>query len=228
MNSNEDYKSVWAAILDKCHAAVQKGTLFYPQIETYLSDTELSRAEFSLGSRYLPRGYYCPSPDIECIITNMHRGRIAKRVTKSTRTTNFYMFNKDNKLFLAETFYPNGATTTEYILHEENVSYGFIYNKEGRIISINVEAYADGKLVNYLWASCIYKEATGYEFSWIINEDFRYLNQRQLETDFYNVQILMERICISRWKAAFDLDENEKIITKSRIPLSFKEEQLKV
>lgn len=221
---NSAYAFFWDSVLKKCQDAVAKGVSFYSQIETYLSATNLSKVEFSLGSRYLPRGYYCPSPDIEYIITNMHRGKIAKRLVKASKPTNFYMFNEENKIFLVETWYPNGSKGTEYILHEQNASYGFIYDQNGRVTSISVEEYADNKLCCYLWAACSYKEKEGYRFSWIINENLRYPDCGHLETDIYNVQTPMGRIWITRWKAVFDLDGNAKIIPNSRVSLLYEEE----
>ena len=211
-----EYIEYYNAVLDKCKSAIAEGVLFYPQIETYMSTTKLGKAEFSLGSRYMPRGFYCPSPDIECIITNMHRGKIAKRLSKKAKPPHRYMFNEENKLFLVETFLPNGVTETEYILHKQNYSYGFVYDRAGHITSISIEHYVDGKLCCYLWAACTYTQTAEYKFHMIIQEEFCYINEKNIETDFYTVQTALEQEHISRWKAAFGLDEGGKIILDSR------------
>lgn len=226
MKNDETYQAVWDSVLKKCQDVVAKGVSFYPQIETLLSDTAPSRKEFSLGSRYLPRGFYCPSPDMELIITNMRRGRIAKRLTKASKPTNSYQFNRENKLLLAETFYSNGAVQTEYILHTHNASYGFTYDRDCRITGISIEEYADNTLLSYLWAACSYRETTGYRFFRCIYETFHYLDCGQLETDFYLLEAPMDEVFLSRWKAVFDLDENGAISPGSRTLLLYEKEKL--
>lgn len=222
------YRSVLDSILNECKTAILEGLLFYSQIETYIATMKLDHVEFSIGSRYMPRGFYCPSPDIECIITNMRRGKIAKQLSKKAKPPHLYMFNEENKLFLVETFLPNGATETEYILHKQNYSYGFVYDRAGHVTSISIEHYADGKLCCYLWAACTYTQTAEYKFHMIIQEEFCYINEKNIETDFYTVQTALEQGYISRRKAAFELDENGKIVLNSRTLLLYDEAMLKL
>lgn len=215
MGTEEYYKAIWYSILEKCQAAITEGELFFPCIEKNL-EREAFKSEFSLGSRYLPRGFYCPSPDIECFITNMRRGRIAKRLTKKSKPSHHYLFKENNKLYLVKTFYPNGTIETEHIFYKQNVCYGFIYNSAGQITSLSVEEYLDNRLCNYLWAACCYCEADGYRFIRTINEKFRYLATKQLETDTYIAQAALGQVHMIRNGAIFDLDQHEKVILNSR------------
>lgn len=216
MSDNEYYKSRWKAVLQKCQEAAEVGGAFYPKAKTYLLEKRLGRAEFALGCHYMPRGFYCPSPDIECIITNMRRGRIAKKPTKSSKPTNFYMFDKEGKLYLVETFFPNDSTQTEYVVHGENMVHGFVYDQNGVITQISIEEYERGRLCNYVWAMCRCDKEADCEFNWVINETFRYLSCRRLETDMCDFQESIDGIHLARRKAVFNLDDNGRVILSSR------------
>lgn len=227
MEKAKYYKSLWKSALETLEIAIAEGTLFYPQIETVLSQTEPSRAEYALGSRYMPRGFYCPSPDIDCFITNMRRGKIAKRITTRSKPTFFYVFNEENKLFLSEEYYSTGTYATEYILHKKDVSYGFIYDESGYMTNISVEQCAENQLHQYLWATCSYNKEGGYKFHWVIQENFDYVSKESIETDFYNIQVVPKQVYISRWKSSFELNEHKEIMLHSRCELLFEEEHLK-
>ena len=177
-----------------------------------------SREEYGIGSRYMHRGAYHPSPVTEHYIRNCRRGRIAKRVTKATRPTNRYLFDQEGKLFLVETYIDDNTTTTEYIFHEDNTIYGikFAYwDKYGRYSdgTFSIERYEGGRIVSYLLA--------GWED--ISNSCKLQINIRQYETYCYDdkgyiiadVYELVSPDTGHFWKWKFDLSEDSTIIPNS-------------
>lgn len=217
----DTYKTLLDVLLKEIHKAIEKTKTVYPAIKSYAEDANIGKEVYSLGSRYLHRGYFCPSPDIEQMITNMRRGRIAKRLTKASRPTNRYLFDTNGKMILAETIYPN-CVKKEYIFYEQNHCYGINFDSYGRLTEISIEEFSDGKINNYIWAACSYNEATGYKIFKIFYENFRYVDTNVLATDFYIIQIPMQKCFLARWRAKYELDDGQPIIS-SRKQLLFDE-----
>ena len=220
LSTRDTYKNLLDVLLKDIHKAITKAQMVYPAIKSYVADADISKEVYSLGSRYLHRGYFCPSPDIEQMITNMRRGRIAKRLTKASRPTNRYLFDQKGNMILAETFYPN-CVKKEYIFYEQDHRYGFDYDSYGRLTEISIEECSNGKISNYIWAACTYNEATGYEIFRIFYENFRYVDTNILETDFHIIEIPMQKCFLARWKAAYELDDGRRPIISSRKELLY-------
>lgn len=158
-----------------CFESIEKGIQLSDELLRHDDTFQIGREEFGIQSRYLHRGFYCPSPVVEHIVTNMRRGKIAKRITKATRITNRYVFDSENKLRIAETIHPNGAIKTEHIVHEGNTVYGFVFGRNDHLFEVSIEQYEDGRIVSYLWAcgSCAF--SNGYHR----------ISHMQFETYFY-------------------------------------------
>lgn len=161
MEARPELKAVWEECVPQFQEYLQKGLEIQPKLYDIYSGLQVGRVEYAIGSRYLHRGFYCPSPVLEQIITNTRRGRIAKRMTKATRPTNRYVFDLEGKLRRADTFYPNGGTKTEYIFHEGEAICGLTFDPYGHISEISVERYAEGKIGSYLRACCNYDPTSG-------------------------------------------------------------------
>lgn len=209
------------AILDKCLKLCEDGIKMvmqtYPDLSLPSFEEHTGREEFSLGSRYLHRGFYCPSPDLEYIVTNMRRGKIAKRMTKRTRPTNRYCFDDDGRLKLAETYYPNGSIQKEYIFYVEDTVFGFTTEKNEYISKISIAKYADGKISYYLWAPCHYNRDMGVDYPyWIVYEKYNYSENSYLETEFYNLRLYGIHEGFGNYnKYRFILDDNGMVIGDS-------------
>ena len=117
-------KRIWDQCEQICLEYIPPLAARKAQIRQEYDEIQEGREEYGIGSRYMHRGVYHPSPVAEKWVTNRRRGRIAKRVTKATRPTNWYLFDQENKLFLVETYLEDGTTHTEYIFHEDNLIYG--------------------------------------------------------------------------------------------------------
>ena len=148
-------------------------------------------------------------------------------MTKASRPTNHYLFDAENKMYLAKVFYPNGYVQKEYIVREKDIVYGFVYDadQDNYLSEISIEEYKNDKLLSYLWGACYYFEDKGYSFSFIMSEFFDYPDDGHLETDFYFMQVL-DYVSIINGKSRFKLDADSKIIRESRLDLGYKEIRL--
>ena len=214
----DQLQAFWEAVRPRLQEAVRLGERFYPRSKSWLLENKLSNAHFALGSRYLPRGPLCPSPDLECVITNMRRGRIAKRLTEKSVPTNYYMFDREGRLYYAETFYPDFSKKREYILREGEWVYGFVYDQFGTLEEISIEGYEEGRLKCYTWAAC-----SRGGFLQVLHETLL-ARDGCLETDLYMAQTLGEQVRVSRWVAVYDLDQEGIIQRPTRQERLFKED----
>ena len=214
-------RDFWNSLANKCQTALAVADVFRTEISNWLLKNELGHAEFSLGCKYMPRGYYCPSPDIEFVITNMRRGKISQRSKNTSKPSNFYMFDKSGKVYLVETFYPNDAVQTEYILHEDNMVYGFVYDRNGKLEQLSIEEYEQGSLVQYTWA---YRSLG--EIKPAVHERFCYIGNKKIQTDIIIFHDTFDGISARQWENQYTLDADNKIIPTSRILVSFEEYSL--
>lgn len=215
MELRSNYETVWDKCISICLECIEKGVKLSDEISTLDSCFQRGREEFVINSRYLHRGFYCPSPVREYIVTNMRRGKIAKRITKASRITNRYVFDTENKMRIAETHYPNGYIKTEHILYDGNTVCGFTFDSCKHISEISMEWFADGRISSYFWACCWYEFSTGcYRVSHMTYETYSYDNKFFLDMEFYDM--LGERNDLGNYnKYRFSLDENGIIIADS-------------
>ena len=216
MKDSEKYGQITESCLELFRRYMQKGLHAHARLNNALSSLQISREEFALQSRYIHRGFYCPSPDLEYIVGNMRRGKIAERITSAKRLTNRYLFDKDGTLIAAETFYPNGSTKIEHIFYEDNIVYGVSYNAIDNALEISVEQYADNKIIAYLWAGCSYSPyKESISSVQMIYETYRYPSNTLLETDFYNIDIINGDTFCKHYRYRFILDRNGIVVPGS-------------
>ena len=111
------------------------------------------RREFASQSRYLHRGFYCPSPVLDRIIRSAKRGRILKRITSASKPTHEYGFDASGRLLWCTSFDRGSVLSTEYLIYDEAAVYGITFNAFG-MEAITEEVYEDGRLVRYLHGLC--------------------------------------------------------------------------
>lgn len=216
MRKSLNHEQIIESCLQIFHKYMKRGLISQAQLDNTFSNSEIRKEEFAIQSRYMHRGFYCPSPDLEYIVGNMRRGKIAERITSVTKLTNRYLFDKAGALIAAETFYPNGSTKIEYIFYEDNIIYGISYNAIDNGLEVSVEQYADNKIISYLWAGCTYspyKESiSGVQ---MIYETYQYPSDTLLETDFYNIDIINEDTFCKHYRYRFDLNQNGIVVPGS-------------
>ena len=78
---------------------------------------------------------------------------------KNSRPTNRYEFDLKGRLRLAETIYPNGSVSTEFLFYEGDVIFGLTYGDNSKLRALSVERYEDGRLVSYLLVDCYRRDS---------------------------------------------------------------------
>lgn len=136
----------FSVIAANAHSLYQKFQSAYP------ADTV--RHEYASQST-LRRGFYCPSPVIELIVRNIHRGRILKRITSRSNPTHEYGFSASGKLLWCTTLRNGAVSFTEYLSYENNRVYGFMFDAYGRLCTLTEEIYENDKIVSYSHCLCL-------------------------------------------------------------------------
>ena len=96
MNIDLKCTHIWNTCESIAALYYNKAVALIPQIKQFEKDFEPTRDEYCLQSRYLHRGFYCPSLILEHIVDNVKRGRLAKRMTSRTNPTNGYFYDEDD------------------------------------------------------------------------------------------------------------------------------------
>lgn len=141
----------------------QKGLALMEQANDFIKNDMIqqyqnkpcSRVEYGANSRYMPRGYYCPSIALDTVITNAKRGKLLKRLTQRSKPTHCFHFDESGKLIMVETKAPF-PETTEYIIYEQDRILGFSINAHNTITGLSEEIYEQGVLKNYFFAALTY------------------------------------------------------------------------
>lgn len=162
-----DPEQVWEECTALFWEYLQKEPSLEDEIDMLCSDIPIGKEEYALGAKYLHRGPYCPSPVHDKLVIGIRRGRIAKRMTKASRPTNRYEFDLEGKLRLAETIYPNGHVSTEFLFYEENVVFGLTYGGGDKLTALSVERYSEGRLGSYVLVDCY---RSGSEVDYVISK----------------------------------------------------------
>jgi hypothetical protein len=111
------------------------------------------RKEYAFGST-LHRGFYCPSPTYDLIVGNTKRGRRLKKFSATLSPSHEYGFSADGKLLYCKWLTKGSVVMTEYLEYSENVVHGILLSNDGYISTVTEETYANGKLIQYLYALC--------------------------------------------------------------------------
>lgn len=146
---------------------------------------EAARTEYAVGSRYLHRGFYCPSLILDQIVGGLRRGRIAKRITKATQISNIYDFDADGRLRIAKTAYYTGHMDCEYILYDKCMVYGFVLQEGNTFSHLSVERYNEGRIASYFTADCICHPSSQYYVFNARYEAYRYNDADSFDVEHY-------------------------------------------
>ena len=151
-----------------------------------------AREELAVNSRYLHRGFYCPSPIFDQITTNAKRGKLLKHPTKRSKITNRYCFDENGKLYLVEYISNHQLQYREYILQIGDVRYGFVFNIDGVLGGISAEIFYNHTLQSYMWATCYNSSSTGedWQTKYVRYETHKYENRKLSCVNFHHVALI--------------------------------------
>ena len=125
---------------------------------TKFAESNTRKTEFCIQSKYLHRGFYCPSPVLELLIENCKRGKLTAKPYKTTRDYYKYNFDNNNSMVSAE-HYITGLSCTpleiEFIIRDGDVEYGITFSnhKEAadyiEITYISMAKYENSAIKSY-------------------------------------------------------------------------------
>lgn len=135
-----------------CHHFSRKGEELFETAQQLISQKEVLeiacrkhtvREESAIQSRYLHRGYYCPSPVYDLIVGNARRGRILKRPNAKSKPTHVYGFDSNDRLLWCQN---NEQKGKEYLVYEGNRILGISLSVNANFYTISEEIYQNKKL----------------------------------------------------------------------------------
>lgn len=188
MNEKQYKYQVWTESNLKRNDLIKQGLEFYAKNQTVIFDKQPNlRKEVAVNSRYLHRGYYCPSPIQNLIFVNARRGKILKRETVRSKPTHYYYFDAENRLLISKWDSNMGSIYTEYLSYSGDYIYGYAFDESGNLVSVSEEYYHSRQIQSYFRSSCYndenrqwYASITSMEF-----EKYWYSETGISRADFY-------------------------------------------
>jgi hypothetical protein len=110
------------------------------------------RNEYASGGESLHRGYYCPSPTLDKLVGGLNRGRRLQKPRSNSHYYYKYYFDDNNRIIRCDNFIDDKCCVTEFIIFEDNKTYGITFNIEDNSTSLlSMEQYSDrGTLDKYI------------------------------------------------------------------------------
>lgn len=191
-------------------------------IDTYLLkykngnlNLDIKETKYAIGGELLHRGYYCPSPVEDIIISNVKRGRLSNKLTDKIRYK--YDFDKFGHLINVETIAE--FTRREYIWYKDNLQYGV--KTEGLEFSDYVSTtsrclYENAKIIRYELALVMSKTDLGeYCIGDVEVEEYFYDDKNELINilKYTHFQYKGERMISNRYLYELIRDDDNKVIS---------------
>lgn len=193
MNNTDYSNQVFISCQQLFHEAIEYGLEFIKkQSHRAYHEINPQRIACCANSRYLHRGFYCPSPVFDKVLVNSRRGKILPNCRKTIQLTHRYFYNQDDKIYLIE-YFSNGATEAyEYIVERQNKRFGFIIDDFGVLRHISIEEYNQGKLIAYMHSRCYLSTDNIYQSLNMHHEQYYYDPQQKLTNFDLNLIFLDE------------------------------------
>ena len=125
-----------------------------------LDNFTVTKEEYCSGFRFMPRGYYNPSPVRELIVGNEKRGRLLKQLTSRTKRYYRYLYD-DGVMRRTDLFNGGKLIETTYLFHDDNIVWEigkYVQpQNDSSIPIISKEVYENDVLMEYSVCS-LYKQ----------------------------------------------------------------------
>jgi len=147
------------------------------------------RTEYGIASKYVHRGYYCPSPITDLIIGNSHRGKLTKSIRSDTKDYFTYIFDEHNHMICAEhrmrVSKDDVPANHEFIIRDENVEFGITFtdNLNKEISFLSQAIYHDGLIRSY--SSAIFNAIMQFPMTSLDHEEYFYSDGILQRADVY-------------------------------------------
>lgn len=189
---------------------LQKEIEYFCRLSQHTDAVHMQYEEFATNSRFLHRGYYCPSPVQDVFVANARRGKLQTSNKQNRRITHRYCFNEKSQLVYVESYLPDGLTKKEYLFYDQETVYGFAYDSWGTLVGLSREIYSNNRIASYFCASCYIDKINKINMG-ITNthlEVFHYDAEGLLDTEFYFMGPLID--------IDYSIDEIDIIIQANR------------
>ena len=160
----EEYQKNCQQFILERDRLVKLAECYLSQFDQHKSDFEAAivRTEYASGSKYLHRGYYCPSLIQDVVVGNVRRGKLLKRFTLRTKTCWEYGFNAEGQLIRCEYLVTKTVageeclvvSTRELLFYEDDRVYGITVQSDGTLEAISEEVFQNEKCICYMYCPC--------------------------------------------------------------------------
>lgn len=170
----DEYQHNCNRLKSECEQLISMGQDF---LELYLTQRH-SFSTIATNMEYardgdIHRGVYCPSPVLDLVVGNLHRGNLIKRSPQKSKASHCYGFDENHRLKYIELLQDGNLSATEYIIDKENRRYGFTINLNCKLAAVSEEIFEQGKIMRYKYA-VLWPDDNGYFCSNLHVEDFFY------------------------------------------------------
>jgi uncharacterized protein YlzI (FlbEa/FlbD family) len=197
-----NYMSIYDSKTLEYAAIFKDYSLLFDELYSGVSMHEKFRL-YSIGGTGFHRGYYCPNPAIEKLISNEKRGRLISNVNNNYDYA--YIFDVNNQLICVESFFGHVTRTNpssiEFIFRFDQVELGvsFLINTDGStigIIALSQCTYKNNKLVDYTY---ILRDphSSQASFKEITFDQFEYRNDSLICTRHSRYYLLFNKAKVS-------------------------------
>lgn len=157
----------------------------YKELKASIDD-KIEIYRYGKGANALHRGVLCPSKISSEVDGNVKRGRLLKNYSETVDY--IYGFNKDNQLCKVQT--NDKISSTEYIIYENGMEIGLLYDMDEILDVVSVCSKKDGRLISYQCASTIEENGTFFK---MYSEKYDYISvdkvlviREELVSNLYN------------------------------------------
>ena len=113
---SKEYQSLCSKRRTECERLISIGKECLQSVRDHHAEILGSAVRFEYAAAGdIHRGFYCPSPVLDIVIGNVHRGRILKRVTARSKISHRFGFDAGNTLVYAETLDDGEVLSIEYL-----------------------------------------------------------------------------------------------------------------
>lgn len=166
--NNPDFDSV----VDQAYSIIKKYHSDYTTLlEKCTKDT--FKILYNQGGGNLYRGYYCPSPIEDIVVSNCKRGKLYSTVPRVYAYK--FHFNSDNQLISAFLHDENVAIDTfEYIFYLPDTCFGVQFSAYGYINHIAISKYQDSKIIQFNLMNLSWQNDDVFSVLSIHTENYQY------------------------------------------------------
>lgn len=172
--ASEEYHSLCSSMKNECMRLISIGERFLDSetMHNKAKRIEETKVEHAVGGD-IHRGVYCPSPILDIVVGNLHRGRIVKRVSQATKLSHRFCFGENNEMIYCEEIQDGAVYSIEHVFTEGMFRYGVSHDREHNLSAVSEECFQDGKLISYKYID-IYPDNGNYFCANLHLESYQY------------------------------------------------------